>query len=100
MFAEAGMRTFLNSEYTVTGDFDRMGVRLDGPFIESRQGSDIISDGIPFGAVQVPGHGKPIIMLCDRRPAAMQRSPVSYPWIFRRSLRGGSPTKYISGRSL
>ncbi len=67
MFPEAGIRTFLNSEYTVTGNFDRMGVRLDGPFIESRHGSDIISDGIPFGAIQVPGHGKPIIMLSDRQ---------------------------------
>ncbi len=67
MFTEQGIRTFLNEEYTVTSDFDRMGCRLDGPFIATKNGSDIISDGIAFGAIQVPSHGKPIIMLSDRQ---------------------------------
>lgn len=67
MFTKEGVRTFLNEEYTVTSDFDRMGCRLDGPFIASKNGSDIISDGIAFGSVQVPSHGKPIILLADRQ---------------------------------
>ena len=53
--------------YTTTAKCDRMGYRLDGPEIETRHGSDIISDGIAFGAVQVPSHGRPIIMLADRQ---------------------------------
>lgn len=67
MFTKEGVRTFLNEEYTVTSDFDRMGCRLDGSFIASKNGSDIISDGIAFGSVQVPSHGKPIILLADRQ---------------------------------
>ena len=67
MFTSQGIETFLKNEYTVTSDFDRMGCRLDGPFISTKNGSDIISDGIAFGAVQVPSHGKPIIMLSDRQ---------------------------------
>jgi len=67
MFTKQGIETFLSEEYTVTSDFDRMGCRLDGPFISTKNGSDIISDGIAFGAVQVPSHGKPIIMLADRQ---------------------------------
>lgn len=67
LFTRDGIETFLREEYTVTSDFDRMGCRLDGPFISSESGSDIISDGIAFGAVQVPSHGKPIIMLSDRQ---------------------------------
>jgi biotin-dependent carboxylase-like uncharacterized protein len=67
MFTKQGIETFLNSEYTVTSDFDRMGCRLEGPFIASKDGSDIISDGIAFGAIQVPAHGKPIILLSDRQ---------------------------------
>jgi allophanate hydrolase subunit 2 len=66
-FTKQGIETFLNSEYTVTSDFDRMGCRLEGPFIASKEGSDIISDGIAFGAIQVPSHGKPIILLSDRQ---------------------------------
>lgn len=66
-FTAAGRKTFLNSEYTVTSEFDRMGCRLEGPFIAYKTTSDIISDGIAFGSVQVPSHGKPIILLSDRQ---------------------------------
>ena len=59
--------TFLNEEYTVTSEFDRMGCRLEGPFIAPKKASDIISDGIAFGSIQVPAHGKPIILLADRQ---------------------------------
>ena len=51
----------------MTSDFDRMGCRLEGPFIAPKKTSDIISDGIAFGAIQVPSHGKPIILLSDRQ---------------------------------
>jgi len=66
-FKAEGIETFLNSEYTITNEADRMGFRLEGPVIEHEGGADIISDGIPLGAVQVPGHGKPVVMLADRQ---------------------------------
>ncbi len=66
-FSRQGIETFLNSEYTVTGDFDRMGCRLDGPIIAPKKTSDIISDDIALGAIQVPSAGKPIILLSDRQ---------------------------------
>ena len=67
MFTDAGIQTFYSQAYTTTAKSDRMGYRLDGPEIETKHGSDIISDGIAFGAVQVPSHGRPIIMLADRQ---------------------------------
>lgn len=67
MFTDEGMATFYGQAYTTTSKCDRMGYRLDGPEIETKDGSDIISDGIAFGAVQVPSHGRPIIMLSDRQ---------------------------------
>ena len=67
MFTDAGIKTFLSETYNVTQEFDRMGCRLDGPIIEHKNGGDIISDGIAFGAIQVPSAGKPIIMLADRQ---------------------------------
>lgn len=66
-FTAQGLATFLSSEYIVTNDADRMGYRLDGPKIEHARGADIISDGIAWGAIQVPAHGTPIIMLADRQ---------------------------------
>ncbi len=44
-----------------------MGYRLEGSHIEHKARADIISDGIPLGAVQVPGDGLPIVLLADRQ---------------------------------
>lgn len=66
-FTEAGRRTFLESTYRVSPHADRMGYRLDGPVIAHRGSADIISDWVPLGGVQVPGDGKPIILLADRQ---------------------------------
>ena len=66
-FTQEGINTFLSEVYTVTPEFDRMGCRLEGAVIQHKDGGDIISDGIAFGAIQVPSAGKPIIMLGDRQ---------------------------------
>jgi biotin-dependent carboxylase-like uncharacterized protein len=66
-FTAAGRAVFLNSPYKVTFDSDRMGIRLAGEKIEHVKAADIISDGIAFGSVQVPGDGLPIIMLAERQ---------------------------------
>lgn len=67
-FTQRGINTFLTSEYMLTSQSDRMGYRLEGDYIEhNEKGSDIISDGIALGSIQVPAHGKPIIMLADRQ---------------------------------
>ncbi|MCI2049138.1 MAG: biotin-dependent carboxyltransferase family protein [Lachnospiraceae bacterium] len=66
-FTAAGMATFLSSSYKVSVQSDRMGIRLEGPMIESRGGTDIVSDGIAFGSVQVPAGGQPIILMADRQ---------------------------------
>ncbi len=65
-FTDAGIRTFLSAEYAVSIHTDRMGCRLEGPPVEHISGPDVISDGTPMGAVQVPGDGQPIILLADR----------------------------------
>ncbi|WP_097027271.1 biotin-dependent carboxyltransferase family protein [Clostridium peptidivorans] len=68
-FTEKGIDKFLSAEYKVTNECDRMGYRLEGEVIEHVNGGDIISDGINFGAVQIPSHGQPIIMMADRQTA-------------------------------
>ena len=67
-FTADGLRTFYESVYTLTDRSDRMGARLEGPIIEAVGGRyDIVSDAVPRGSVQVPGDGKPIILLADRQ---------------------------------
>jgi biotin-dependent carboxylase-like uncharacterized protein len=71
-FTEQGRRTFTGSDYRVSKEADRMGIRFEGPTIEhavsvDKGGADIISDGIGPGAIQVPGAGLPIVLLADRQ---------------------------------
>lgn len=64
-FTSEGIESFLSNKYSITNECDRMGIRLDGVKIEHLSGGDILSDGIVSGSIQVPGHGKPIIMMTD-----------------------------------
>lgn len=66
-FKQSGIDTFLNNEYTISNEYDRMGCRMQGPVIKHKAGGDIITDGISFGAVQVPSHGNPIVMMADHQ---------------------------------
>ena len=66
LFTEEGIATFFNSEYTISDEADRMGYRLEGPPIKHSGTADIISDALCQGAIQVPGHGMPIVMMADR----------------------------------
>ena len=42
-----------------------MGLRLDGPRLGHVGGADIVSDAVTPGAIQVPGDGRPIVLLAD-----------------------------------
>lgn len=66
-FTTDGLRTFLESEFVISPNSDRMGLRLDGPILEHSSGYNIVSDGIATGAVQVPGTGQPIVLLADHQ---------------------------------
>lgn len=65
-FSRLQQRRFFSSAFTVSDRCDRMGYRLEGPVIECDiQG--ILSEGICFGAIQVPADGQPIVLLNDRQ---------------------------------
>jgi biotin-dependent carboxylase-like uncharacterized protein len=71
-FTAKGRRTFVEADYRISKEADRMGIRFEGPTIEhavsvDKGGADIISDGIAPGAIQVPGAGLPIVLLADRQ---------------------------------
>lgn len=66
-FTEEAIATFLGSDYTVSAQSDRMGFRLEGPALAHAGGYDLVSDGIVTGAIQVPGSGKPIVLMVDHQ---------------------------------
>ncbi len=67
-FSQAGLATFLGQAFTVSNHADRMGYQLDGPEIaHGPTGFNIVSDATVAGSVQVPGSGRPIVLLADRQ---------------------------------
>jgi allophanate hydrolase subunit 2 len=74
-FSKETIRKFQNAQYTVSVQSDRMGVRLDGEPLPAIGGADIVSDGIPCGAVQVSNAGQPMILLADRQTVGGYAKP-------------------------
>lgn len=66
-FTEEAIATFLAAEFRISAQSDRMGIRLDGPLLSHRAGWDIVSDAIATGAIQVPGSGRPVVLLADHQ---------------------------------
>ena len=64
-FSEKGKEIFFSKEFTVSKLTDRMGMRIEGPKIENITETNIKSEGLIKGVIQVPADGNPIIMLSD-----------------------------------
>ena len=61
-------QTLLANTYTVTQRANRMAYRLSGPKIDLPvEAYHCQSAGVPFGAIQLPPDGQPIILLKDRQ---------------------------------
>jgi biotin-dependent carboxylase-like uncharacterized protein len=64
-FSEEGKKLFFEKEFIVSKLSDRMGMRLDGLKIKNIKNTNIKSEGLVKGVIQVPADGNPIIMLSD-----------------------------------
>ena len=64
-FSSESQNIFFKREFSVTKLADRMGIRLSGHKLENIISSNIKSEGLVRGAIQVPADGSPIIMLSD-----------------------------------
>jgi biotin-dependent carboxylase-like uncharacterized protein len=67
LFSDREIKTFFDTEFTVSADSDRVGMRLNGPQVHEPRGVNMTSDGIAPGSIQVPGSGQPIVLLADRQ---------------------------------
>ena len=64
-FSKKATELFFSNEFEVSKLTDRMGMRLEGPKIENCVETNIRSEGLIKGVIQVPADGNPIIMLSD-----------------------------------
>ena len=64
-FSDEGKKIFFKKEFYISKLSDRMGMRLEGPKIENVVDTNIRSEGLIKGVIQIPADGNPIIMLSD-----------------------------------
>ena len=64
-FSEDAKNVFLSKEFKISKLTDRMGMRLEGPKLKNIVDTNIKSEGLIKGVIQVPANGNPIIMLSD-----------------------------------
>ncbi len=64
-FSDVSQKEFFSKDYSITNLTDRMGMRLEGKVLKNNVSTNIRSEGITKGAIQVPEDGQPIVLLTD-----------------------------------
>jgi len=64
-FNASTLQRLTSEAFAVSPDSDRMGVRLEGPELKRVDESDLVSEAVAPGTIQVPPSGKPILLLGD-----------------------------------
>ena len=64
-FTEGAQASLVGTSFTVSFDSDRMGVRLSGPKLDRLDATDLLSEAVVPGTLQVPPNGEPILLLGD-----------------------------------
>jgi len=67
LFSDSVNQSLFHGKFTVTREFDRMGMRLSGANLAPEDALSIPSEAIIRGSLQVPGHGDPIVLLADHQ---------------------------------
>jgi allophanate hydrolase subunit 2 len=64
-FLPAAAETLCSQPWRVSASSNRVGIRLEGPPLERSRTSELLSEGLVTGALQVPPSGQPILLLHD-----------------------------------
>lgn len=66
-FTNTALDDLVSKPFSLTSEYNRMGVRLSGPKLEIDADLTMPSAPISRGSLQVPGHGDPICLLADHQ---------------------------------
>ena len=66
-FTSDSAAAFYNSAYTITNDSNRMGIRLAGAPLQTKDASELITEGVSLGCIQVPAGGQPVILFVEQQ---------------------------------
>lgn len=67
LFSPTMQEKFLDTEFKIGAQSDRMGYRLQGATLTLEKPLQIYSEPTAFGSIQVPPDGSPIILMADRQ---------------------------------
>jgi antagonist of KipI len=66
-FSEDSKEAFFGATFRVSEETDRMGLRLEGPALTANSAGEMITEGVPLGAIQVTPSGQPIILFVEQQ---------------------------------
>jgi len=66
-FPEEAHKNFYSATYRLAEESNRMGLRLEGPPLDSPSSGEMISEGVSLGAVQITAGGLPIILFVEQQ---------------------------------
>ncbi|MBD1382178.1 5-oxoprolinase subunit C family protein [Metabacillus arenae] len=67
LFSPDSQKSLFSERFEITNQSDRMGYRLKGPVLKFENSTEMISEAVSHGTIQVPAEGNPIILLSDRQ---------------------------------
>lgn len=62
---DTSAKALVSREFTVHGDSNRVGMRLDGPQLRLSESLEMVSEGSVAGVMQLPPGGQPILLGCE-----------------------------------
>lgn len=77
ILGHAMLRRLYGTELRVSVQSDRMGLRLEGTPLPLKTGTDLISDAVITGNVQITSEGLPVILLCDHQTTGGYVKPLT-----------------------
>jgi antagonist of KipI len=67
LFTESSKQAFLEQEFLLTNESDRMGYRLQGAVLALELPQEMISSAVTFGTIQVTSKGDSIVLMADHQ---------------------------------
>jgi antagonist of KipI len=68
-FSRQALNALTSDTFTVSARSDRMAFTLEGPPLPVGRPGEPLSEPVPFGAIQVPAGGSPLLLMADRQTA-------------------------------
>lgn len=67
LVSEEILQFFYDASFQVSEESNRLGLRLEGPRIECAVKTEMITEGVALGAIQIPPAGQPIILFVEQQ---------------------------------